>query len=486
MRVQSLPSVVTDIWSGAVARSSKALTPTVRLGVTGLARAGKTVFITSLVRNLTAGGRLPFFAAAAEGRIVSAHLEPQPDDSVPRFDYETHMKALAADPPSWPDSTRRISELRLVIEYEPTGLMRRVTSATRRLNVDIVDYPGEWLLDLALLDKSFAAWSEEALGSVRAPERAEMAAPFLGFLASLDGTADPEQVAIEGAKLYTAYLAAHRQATALTTMGPGRFLMPGDLEGAPLVTFFPLDQAAIGGRGSGALMTLLAQRYQSYVQQVVVPFFRDHFLRLDRQIVLVDVLGALNGGASSVKDLETSLTAVLSAFRPGRTGLFASLFGRRRIDRVLFAATKADHVHQASHGRLEAILRLLAERASQRTEAAGARVEVAAIAAVRATREGDVADGRTGEALPCIFGVPLAGEVVAGRRFDGRQEFAVFPGDLPADPAHVLTGLSEPVAVFPRFRPPLLKEDPARARQAPLPHIRLDRALQFLIGDRLQ
>ena len=38
------------------------MTPTVRLGVTGLARAGKTVFITALVRNLIAGGRLPLFS----------------------------------------------------------------------------------------------------------------------------------------------------------------------------------------------------------------------------------------------------------------------------------------------------------------------------------------------------------------------------------------------------------------------------------------
>ena len=36
-------------------------TPTVRLGVTGLSRAGKTVFITALVHNLVHGGRLPLF-----------------------------------------------------------------------------------------------------------------------------------------------------------------------------------------------------------------------------------------------------------------------------------------------------------------------------------------------------------------------------------------------------------------------------------------
>jgi len=37
--------------------SSHLATPTVRLGVTGLSRAGKTVFITALVHGLTRGGR---------------------------------------------------------------------------------------------------------------------------------------------------------------------------------------------------------------------------------------------------------------------------------------------------------------------------------------------------------------------------------------------------------------------------------------------
>ena len=70
------------------------MTPTLRLGVTGLSRSGKTVFITALIRNLVSGGRLPFFFPEAEGRIERAYLEPQPDDAVPRFDYEEHLETL--------------------------------------------------------------------------------------------------------------------------------------------------------------------------------------------------------------------------------------------------------------------------------------------------------------------------------------------------------------------------------------------------------
>ena len=56
--------------------------PTVRLGVTGLSRAGKTVFITALVHGLSRGRRFPVFESLATGRIAGPQLAPQPDDAV--------------------------------------------------------------------------------------------------------------------------------------------------------------------------------------------------------------------------------------------------------------------------------------------------------------------------------------------------------------------------------------------------------------------
>src|SRR5215204_2439004 len=116
-------------------------TPTVRLGITGLSRAGKTVFITALVHNLIHGGRLPLFEAFASGRLAAARLEPQPDDAVPRFDYERHVRDLV-ERRVWPQSTRRVSELRVTIDYESASGLKRAIGRGR-LHLDIVDYPGE-------------------------------------------------------------------------------------------------------------------------------------------------------------------------------------------------------------------------------------------------------------------------------------------------------------------------------------------------------
>jgi predicted YcjX-like family ATPase len=460
--------------------------PTVRLGVTGLSRAGKTVFITALIHGLTKGGRFPVFEAFNSGRIARAELAPQPDDAVPRFDYENHLRTLIEER-RWPNSTVDISELRLVIDYQ------RHNGADRRLTLDIVDYPGEWLLDLPLLNKSFEQWSAESLALSREALREKLAAAWHAQLATLnpEGKED-EQATLASARLFTDYLAACRdERFAMSLLPPGRFLMPGNLKGSPALTFAPLDVPADGTAPEGSLWAMMVRRYEAYKDVVVRPFFHDHFARLDRQIVLVDALAAFNSGPEALHDLEAALAGILDCFRVGRSTILSTLF-RPRIDRILFAATKADHLHHLSHDRLEAVLRRAVARAVERAEATGAEIDVVALAAVRATREATVARGR--DKLPSILGTPTPGESAGGEIFDGDTEVATFPGDLPADPdvlfnGEAFRGLSSTVADksdfrFLRFRPPPLERvgdgEPA------LPHIRLDRALQFLIGDRLQ
>ena len=460
------------------------VTPRVKLGVTGLARSGKTVFITALVHNLIAGARLPFFDAAAQGRLLRAYLEPQPDEIVPRFAYEKHLGDLVSGPPRWPESTRRISQLRLTLEYMSTKFWKRQLGR-ERLHIDILDYPGEWLLDLPLLEQSFREWSKSAIEQSQKAGRKKAAKPWLASLGVVE-PADPanEAVAERLSDLFKAYLRdARADPHTLSTLPPGRFLMPGDLAGSPALTFSPLEA---GGRESfprNSLWTMMERRYEAYKAHVVRPFFRDHFARLDRQIVLIDVLAALNGGASAVADLERAMTEIMECFRSGSNSLWSSLFAPR-IDRIVLAATKADHLHHQSHDRLEAILTKLAGRAMARAEYAGAEVRVLAMAAIRATREGEAKRG--GEILPCIIGYPLPNEMIGRRTFDGNEKFAIFPGDLPSDPALALKGwhTEEGEMRFVRFRPPNPVLLPS-GEFAAFPNIRLDRAIETLIGDRL-
>ena len=442
--------------------------PVVRLGVTGLSRAGKTVFITALVHNLMEPGRMQRMRAVQAGLIKGVWLQPQPDMTLPRFAYESHLAALTGDSPRWPDGTRAVSELRLSFRLAPTGLFAGL-GGPRKLHLDIVDYPGEWLLDLSLMGKSYADWSAEVLA--RLPRR-DQAGPFLAQVDGTDAQAPhDETVAQDLARAFTAYLTEAR-AAGWSDCTPGRFLLPGDLAGSPVLTFAPLPGAE-GRRGS--LWREMARRFEAYKAQVVRPFFEAHFARIDRQVVLIDVLEAVHQGPAALEDQRRAMAEVLQAFRPGANGFFSSLLRGRRVEKILFAATKADHLHHTQHPRLTALTEAMLREARDRARFSGAETAALSLAALRATVE----ESRdfSGRAV----------DVVLGRLIDGRQ-VAVNAGELPEDPARLLAPARDGAGRWlqgdygvMQFAPPVLSRVPGQG----LPHIRLDAAAEFLIGDKL-
>lgn len=441
--------------------------PVIRLGVTGLSRAGKTVFITSLVANLMDRGRMTALRAAVDGSVKAAWLQPQPDDTIPRFEFENHLAALTGPSPYWPDGTRQISELRLSLRVQPNGLF----SSWRKpqtVHLDIIDYPGEWLLDLRLMERSYEMWSKEVLARMPGRPGEEK---YMAELATVDLSARlDENNARRLAAAYTAHLNAARDA-GWSDCTPGRFLLPGEMAGSPALTFAPLPEV----NGKSPLRREFSRRYEAYKTRIVKPFFRDHFARIDRQVVLVDILGAIHAGPPALEDLRRTMADILSAFNPGRTGWLAQLLGLRRVERILFAATKADHLHHTQHPRLVNIATALLREARDRADFSGARTEAMAIAALRVTTEAMIE--QAGAELPAV----------RGTLSDGRRA-AFYPGELPADPMQLLVPardghkewLDGDYASM-NFRP---AAETARPGDGP-PHIRLDRAAEFLIGDRL-
>ncbi len=493
---------------------------TVRLGVTGLSRAGKTVFITALVHNLTQRGWLPFFEPVAEERLLSASILP-PAPHLDLFDFQRYFAQITAQPGDWPQRTNSLSEIRIALSVRPRSDLAAMMGP-RTITLEIVDYPGEWLLDLPLLNQSFGQWSQEALALARRPERSEVARPFLDYLSAVEPGAPLDlERAQTGSTLFKQYLAGCRDARhALSTLPPGRFLEPGDARNAPMLNFMPLDlQGADARFGAGSMGEQMNAWFEAYKAKLVRPFFSQHFSSIDRQIVLVDLLRALNTGPAAVEDLRRALTQILTCFRTGENSIVSRFFAPK-VERVLFAATKADHLHASSYDRLEAIMRMIVADAADRAQMHRAAVDVAAIAAVRATRQARVRKG--GTALACITGTPLAGENIEGQTYDGTRPAVIYPGTLPDNAA---TALEKRQNIrFVRFRPPphsayyplAVEEDqmPAASEGAAgsdpaasdgsdaaagalalagppaltgtLPHIRLDRALQFLLGDKLQ
>lgn len=460
-------SSVVDQVEDWLADAGSLLDRRVRLGVTGLSRAGKTVFIASLVHHLLHPGRLKLLSVVAEGRFDAAMLQPMPGGSVPRFPYEAVMRDLigsAGRQPRWPEGTKAVSELRLSIRFRSPlafGFER-----PRTLHLDIVDYPGEWLLDLPLLSMDYATWSRQAVAEARTGGREALSAEWLALAAALrpDGPVD-EPAVIRTAEAYRAYLyAAQNAPERFAMLQPGRFLLPGEMAGAPALTFFPLPDAPARPERD-TLARLMADRFESYKREIAEPFFENHLKRIDRQVVLVDLLDHLAAGGESLADLKAAIDGTLGAFRHGESPWFSLLFGKR-IARVLFAATKADHLPTADHQQLAGLLDTLVGETARRLSYAGTRIRSEAIAALRVTREATV-ETPSGH-WPGIAGLPL----------DSDRIEEVLPGALPRTLEAVAGGGQfMPVA----FRP---MPDAVRVDQGP-PSLRMDRALEFLLGDAL-
>ena len=448
--------------------SERFFEPTIRLGVTGLARSGKTVFISSLVANLLNRGRMAQLSAVRDGRIVAAYLQPQPDDTVPRFDYETHLAMLTGPEPQWPDSTRAISELRLSLRVAPVGLLSGL-QGPRTVHIDIVDYPGEWLLDLALLDKDYDSWSAEVLERIR---NRSCASNFLAQALAVDATSDHDETLAQSlAKEFAKYLNTARK-DGFYDCTPGRFLLPGDLAGSPVLTFAPIPFQGKSQRGS--IHREMQRRFEAYKRKVVQPFFRDHFARIDRQVVLVDALSAIHSGPRALEDLRHAMADILGAFRPGGNAFLSRLLRGKRVEKILFAATKADHLHHTQHPQMTAIIEALTRDAQDRARFAGASTSALALASMRATTE--ELRNHNGEELACVRGTLL----------NSGKQAAFYPGALPDDPTQLLGPARTGADRWLNGDYQAMAFAPAKLTLKPgdgPPHIRLDRAAEFLIGD---
>ncbi len=445
-----------------------------RLAVTGLSRSGKTAFITAMVNQLLSvnnGARLPMLSAVREERLLGVKRVPQRDLGIQRFTYDEGLAQLYGNPPGWPTPTRGVSEMRLALRYRSNDSLLRHFKDTSTLYLEIVDYPGEWLLDLPMLAQDYLSWSRQMTGLLQG-DRAEWSTEWRKLCADLDPLAPADENRLAAiSEAWTDYLLRCKQ-EGLHFIQPGRFVLPGDMAGAPALQFFPwpdvdkFGESKLAQADKTTNLGMLRSRFDYYCEKVVKGFYKNHFLRFDRQIVLVDCLQPLNSGPQAFNDMRLALTQLMQSFQYGQRTLFRRLFSPV-IDKLLFAATKADHVTVDQHANMVSLLQQLVQDAWQNAAFEGIDRECMGIASVQATQSGliDV----QGEQIPAL----------RGNRLSDGAPLTVYPGEVPAR----LPGSAfweKQGFQFEQFRPQVMDVD------RPLPHIRLDAALEFLIGDKLR
>jgi predicted YcjX-like family ATPase len=417
---------------------------TVRIGVTGLSRAGKTAFLTSAASLLLARTQ-PRFALAPLGA-----------GDVPRFDQARHLAALAGDPPRWPERTDSVSMLALTAQVDQSPL------PSRTVRLEFLDYPGEWLLDLPLLTLSYPAWSAAVLARLEAPSMAPFTREFLAFAHGLPAKAPPdESLARAGTELYRAMLVRLRDA-GFSYLQPGRHLMPAPGPEPPWIFFFP-------ARGQGPFASLLAKRYDAYVDSVRRSLASPLFAEVDRLVVLADVLSALHAGAAAFADTREALAAAAGAlrWRFSWADALGSLLEWRMppkvIGRVAFVATKSDHVAERQRGNLAALMRNLAQVPGD-----GVATAHFAAASVRCTED----------FVWTLEGRPVS--AVRGRVLGQHVLTRSYPGEVPDQPPDT-SFWAHPFLALPQFEPMRL----ADGGRLGVPNIGMDAVLNFLLQDVL-
>lgn len=438
------------------------------IGVTGLSRSGKTVFIGALAQALITAdawahkrgqGPLAQFGPIERGHFSSATIRDDVHTHLPQFPFRKVRDCLAAKESQWPEPTSGISRLVIDLEYWDQGWFKR----QRTLRIELIDYPGEWLADLPMLAQTYADWSDQSLELAGTQVRAAWSAPFLERLDIIppDQKFD-EELTILLTDDWATYL---KQAAdyGLSRNQPGRLLHPDALANSPVLRLIPLpEELRNSGFGKG-----MAKRFEEYKKKVIKPFFEDHFKHLDRQIVMLDVLRVLQQGKPAFDELVDTLREILPVFDYGKKSLLSWL-GGSKITRLLFAATKADHVTRGDRINLEQMVRRMLALVDDRNllRSRTEFYDVMSLASVRATEDRMTID-------------PPRREILYGQPVDEDQPGQWDPGGLPLDMP------PDWASVFFQF----LKFEPTSMPNAigtGYPAINLGKVLDFLIGDDLK
>lgn len=449
------------------------------LGVTGFARAGKTVFIGALAQALLSAnywrtrrgqGPLAGFGPFECGILIDAHIRDDIDPHLPQFPFRKVRDALAGKSGTWPQPTEGESRLHIELRLRPPEGLRGWFSenisdslfGTGRVRLEIVDYPGEWLIDLPMLGQTYTQWSEAMLVLTNSGSRRAWSNAWRETCATLpESPPADEDLAGKLAEVWLEHL-QHAADEGRVYNQPGRLLRPGGMRHSPLLRLAPLP-CNLHGTPLGKLM---AQRFDDYCRKAIRPFYHDTFAHMERQVVLLDLLRPIAQGSEAFDELRHALRLLLQSFHTAREQSLLSWLPWLKTTHVLFAATKADHVTRGDRANLEEMLRRLIADADD-THALRSRTahhHITALASVRATEDRATVAPPHREILHGTL--PEHGEA--------DWDPNAFPLDMPPDWPNV------------HFRPlPFLPLPMPDALQQGFPSIRLGHALDFLLGDRL-
>lgn len=463
------------ILDGLTNQASNILDTHLCLGITGLSQSGKSTFITSFINQLLNFNKaqLSGFSPVAEERLLSVRLHPVRDKTLKAFAYEDNFRQLCEPNSAWPASSTGASgcllELRLKSSKSFNPLKREFFS----LFLEIRDYPGEWLLDLPLREMSFSRFSSQCAAQYTVEPRRSLLGELLHDLQQLDPLNECNHELLKSLHLrFKDFLRfSKKQTKNLSLIQPGRFLLPDDnplineLYFVPLLKSHSYSEDQLAAASPTSYYKVCEQQYSRYIKELVEPFYKNFFSKLDRQLVLVDVVSALNSGPDYLTDMRQALTNILDSFNYGKQNALFQLINPK-INKLAFAATKVDQVLSQDHSAVRELTTNILKHAYHKAAYKGIKPYCEAIAAVQAAVEIEHNKQRG------IIGLNSQGEAIG--YINPR-----IPIDLPTDAEWQDFSQWPILKLYPPKGINFMKDDA-------LPHIRLDILLNYLLADKCQ
>lgn len=360
-----------------------------RISITGLSRSGKSMLFTSLMTTLKyrAEGNyncLPLLKSLPIELIEGIELDAIEDYEL--FPIDSHLKSL--EERSWPKPTEQLYGFKLKIRLKETAKFKKYLIRHKEVVFEFIDYPGEWITDMPMMNKTFSQWSDSAWAQQMTEPQNYYAQSWHQFIKGFNFDLMPNEQSI--GLLVGEYRNYLKQAKSggISLLQPGSFLITGsgyDWENkgfAPLPTKVTSDISHPWNR-------VFSENYQNFIEQWIKPLKAKSFKESDKQIILVDLFEGLNHSKLHLQQLKETLSNLSETFVYGNPNWFSKNVLRKSvIGKVAFVATKSDLIPESQKPMLLSLLKDVTEGARARFSDKDIQFEHFLVSAIQATDAG--------------------------------------------------------------------------------------------------
>ena len=406
-----------------------------RFTITGLSRSGKSMLFTSLMTMLKFRSEGKYDCLPLLEHLpmeLVEHMWVEPLEGFKLFPVEEHLAALHQG--QWPSPTEDVYGFKLVVRLKQTGRVKKYLLPYTDIVFEFIDYPGEWLTDLPLLNRTFNQWSDSSWAQQMNRPQRDYAHDWHNMVEEFDFDIAPDETRVASlVGTYRAYL-QHAKANGITLLQPGSFLLGDNSYDWQTKGFTPLP-SSVSSDITNPWTVLFTEHFQHFQQQWLKPLQQKTFRQADKQIILIDLFEGLNHSKQHLYQLKETLSHLAETFSYGDDSWMARhVLRQNSISKVAFVAGKADLIPPAHRDALLNLLQQITAGAVARFKNKPVQFEHFLVSAIQATDPGSNSNSLRyldagGRYLEAEF-EPLP-ETLAQMSAD--EHFPVLPARVPED-----------------------------------------------------